>query len=372
MVTGRQRLRGLGMAKDTAGDKRDRKVGIKDVSREADVSISTVSHVLNGTASISPAVRSRVLDAARRLGYLAQRQAKATISSLETVLLAVPPDTLAQSNINLVSWTVLGALGRECERRGIKLVPLRLEGETNSARAIVDAARSAGADGILLLNVDRPELIQGIAGSGLAAVLINGEDSSMRLDSVTPGNRFASALATNWLISQGHRNILHVTWKGRATIRRRGDGFLDAFAENNLPTEGARFCFAEGWEPHLGEKAIGAWLTQHDGLDGITAIFCAADNLALGVMRGLEARGFQIPRDISVMGFDGVAPGEFTSPSLTTINVPLDQMGPDALHLLEQRVSSDQPARASHRLELGCQLIIRDSVASLIAAKRSV
>lgn len=372
MVTGKSRIRGLGMVKDAAGDKRERKVGIKDVSREAEVSISTVSHVLNGTASISPAVRSRVLDAARRLGYLAQRQAKATISALETVLLAVPPDTLAQSNINLVSWTVLGALGRECERRGIKLVPLRLEGDTNSARAIVESARAAGADGILLLNVDRRELIQGLAASGMAAVLINGEDSSMRLDSVTPGNRFASALATNWLIGQGHRNIVHVTWKGRATIRRRSDGFLDACADHNLPPEAARFCIAEGWEPHFGEKAIGEWLAQHDGLGGATAIFCAADNLALGVMRGLQAKGYRIPQDVSVMGFDGVAPGEFTSPSLSTINVPLEQMGYDALHLLEQRISSDQPARASHRLELGCQLVIRDSVAPIVVSKPPV
>lgn len=351
------------MGKAATDEKQGRKVGIKDISREAEVSISTVSHVLNGTASISPAVRARVLDVARRLGYLAHRQAKASITALDTVLLAVPPDTLPQNNLNFVSWTVLTALGKECERRGIKLVPFPLEGVANSAKAIVEAARTEKAEGIILLNVDRRELVEGIAGSGIAAVVINGEDSSMQLDSVTPGNRFGARLATEWLIRQGHRKILHMTWRGRATIRRRGDGFVDAFVDNGLPREDAQFCFAQGYEPRLGEEAIGEWLAANQGLGEVTAIFCAADNLALGVMRGLQTAGFKIPGDVSVMGFDGVAPGEFTTPSLTTVNVPLDQMGPAALHLIEQRVTSNRPDRASHRLELGCRLIVRASVA---------
>ncbi|KKB11956.1 LacI family transcriptional regulator [Devosia geojensis] len=357
------------MARAPAGEKRGRKVGIKDISREAQVSISTVSHVLNGTASISPAVRARVLEVAGRLGYLAHRQAKATITALDTILLAVPPDTLPQNNINFVSWTVLSALGRECERRGIRLLPFPLEGSAASAKAIVEAARSGGAQGIILLNVDRRETIDGIAAAGIPAAIINGEDSSMRLDSVTPGNRFAARLATDWLIRQGHRRILHMTWRGRATIRRRADGFADAFAENGLPVEDAVFCHAEGYEPRFGEKAIGEWLKANSGLGDVTAVFCAADNLALGVMRGLQVAGYRIPEDISVMGFDGVAPGEFTSPALTTVHVPLEQMGPAALQLIEQRVTSGIPDRASHRLELGCRLVIRNSVAPGPAAR---
>lgn len=342
---------------------RSKKVGVKEVSREAGVAISTVSHVLNGTASISPAVRARVLEAARRLGYLAHRQAKASITALDSILLAVPSDALPQNDVNLVSWTVLSGLSRESERRGIKLVPLSLEGATSSAKPIVDAARAAEADGIILLNADRRELLEGIAASGLPAVLINGEDHSMRLDSVTPGNRFAARLATDWLIRQGHRRILHLTWKGRATIRRRGDGFVDAFNDNDLPLADAQFLFAEGYDPRLGEKAILAWLAQNDGLGDATAIFCAADNLALGAMRGLQSAGYRIPEDISVMGFDGVAPGEFTSPALTTVNVPFEQMGPAALHLLEQRLTDNAHDRAAQRLELGCRLVVRKSVA---------
>jgi len=342
---------------------RERKVGIKDVSREAGVAISTVSHVLNGTAPISPDVRGRVLDAARRLGYLAKRQAKASIGALDTILLAVPSDTVIETQVNLFSFTLLSALTRECERRGIRILPLTADGKSFSAAQLVQEARNGQAEGIVVLSEDRSELLSGIAASGIPAVLINGEDHGMQIDSVTPGNRFAARLATDWLIKQGHRSILHLTWEGRSTIRRRRDGFLDAFAANGLPTENAQIQFAEGYLPQHGEAAIARWLKEHGGLGGVTAIFCAADNLALGALTALHSAGLSVPGDVSIMGFDGVTIGELTDPPLTTVSVPLDQLGPAALHLLEQRILNPHLERAAHRLELGCRLSIRDSVA---------
>ena len=119
---------------------------------------------------------------------------------------------------------------------------------------------------------------------------------------------------------------------------------------------------AEGYLPELGAKAIETWLRQHDGLGGITAIFCAADNLALGVMTALDRAGIRMPQDVSVVGFDGVAIGEFTAPALTTVSVPLEHMGPAALHLLEQRIVNAALNPPAHRLELGCRLTVRSSV----------
>ncbi|UJW87825.1 LacI family DNA-binding transcriptional regulator [Devosia sp. SL43] len=338
-----------------------RKVGIKDVAGAADVAVSTVSHVLNGTAPISAEVRDRVLNAANALGYLARRREKASIAVLRSVLLAVPSDTLPHNEHNLFSWTLLSALTRECERRAIRVVPLEIDKPVVSGARVVEMARAADVDGILLLSEDRSDLLQEIAASRIPAVLMNGEDQEMQVDSVTPGNRFGARYATNWLIGQGHRNIMHLSWEGRSTVRRRRDGFLDAFRVNGLSLDTAHVHLAEGYLPELGGRAIESWLDRHNGLGGITAIFCAADNLALGVMAALGRAGIRMPQDVSIVGFDGVAIGEFTSPALTTVSVPLEHMGPAALHLLEQRIVNASLNPPAHRLELGCRLTIRSS-----------
>lgn len=342
-----------------------RRVGLKDISREADVAISTVSHVLNGTAPISVEVRAKVLDAAKRLGYLAKRQAKASIAAIDTILLAVPRDTLPHSEVNLFSWTLLSALMRECERRGIRVMPTEVDTPTVDAQRLLAEVQAARADGILVLAEDRRDFLRTLAQSGVPAVLINGEDFDMQIDSVTPGNRFAARYATEWLIGQGHTRMLHLTWEGRTTIRRRRDGFIDAFAANGLPPENAQIQLGRGYLPEYGAASIRDWLDAHGGLGGITAIFCAADNLALGAMAELDRAGISIPGDVSLVGFDGVALGELTTPRLTTITVPLEQIGAAALHLLEQRVVDAGVERAAHRLELGCRLTIRESVRRL-------
>ena len=339
-----------------------KKVGVKDVAERAAVAVSTVSHVLNGTAPISPEVRARVLDAATALGYLAKRREKATIDVLRSILLAVPSDTLPHNDYNLYSWTLLSSLMRECERRSIKVVPIEVDRPDVSGTQLVAQARSAGVDGILLLNDDRRELLQEIAGSGIPAVLMNGEDHDMQIDSVTPGNRFAARHATNWLIEQGHRSIMHLTWEGRSTVRRRRDGFLDAYRANGVPLETAYVHHAEGYFPHMAEAAIERWIAKHEGMGGVTAIFCAADNMALGAMTALRRAKIKMPQDVSIVGFDGVALGDFTVPSLTTVSVPLDYMGHSALHLLEQRIVNSGYAPPAHRLELGCRLTVRGSV----------
>lgn len=344
----------------------ERKIGIKDVSKEAGVALSTVSHVLNGTAPISAEVRIKVLEAARRLGYLAKRQQKGAIASLSTIYLAVPPGNLPHNDINLVSWTLLTALSRECERRGIKVVAHNGSPELNASE-IIAGAKAVNAEGIILVYDDNPKLLRALASANYAIVLLNGEDPTMSVDTVAPANRYAARLATQWLLSHGHRRILHLTWRGRSTIMRRLDGFHDAYMEQNLPLELGRTLYADGYEPAHAREALRSFIARHGGLDGHTAVFCAADNLAMGALSELQEQGFQIPGDIAVVGFDGVAPGDLTVPSLTTVRVPLDSLAVATLKALEQRLSVGGHEHPTQRIELGCRLIERDSAAFSVA-----
>ncbi|WP_027487608.1 LacI family DNA-binding transcriptional regulator [Allorhizobium undicola] len=341
------------------------KVGLKDVAEAAGVSLSTASHALNGTAPLTQDVRDRILTAARQLGYLEKRRSKATIASLRSLLLAVNHDAAPRSDINLVSWTILNGLRQECERRAIRLVPLVSETTRIDAQDIKRLAKAENVDAIVVLNEDRPELTRALAQLALPVVLLNGEDPSMKLDTVTGENRFGARAATEHLLSLGHRRILHLTWgAGRTTIRRRQDGFIDAHLLAGLAAPLDMIVEAEGFEPMAGEKAIRAVFAEDRSLRGATAIFCAADNLAFGCLKALKDLGIRVPEDMSVLGFDDIMPGEFTVPPLSTMHLPTERLGAAALDMIEQRLIANDPLRPAHRLELGCRMVIRGSLSS--------
>lgn len=342
--------------------------GLKHIAEEAGVSISTVSHVLNGTASISGTVQKRVLEVARQTGYLERRRKKATISALRSIVLGVPEELLPQNDLNFVSWTMLNALRQECGRRGVRIVPDVSPGRALNARQIVRTVKAAATDGLVLLHDDDPKLLGAIHALDLPTVLINGQDPSMRIDSVSAEDRYGARLGTQWLIDLGHADIRHITWAGRQTIRQRGDGFRDAMTANGLISEAGSTLLIEGFEPDLAEAGLTAWLQRNGGLGSTTAFFCAADNIALGAMRALLKAGYAIPGDVSVLGFDDIMPGQLATPPLSTVHIPLDQIGNSALGLLEDRLLDPNPDRAARRLELGCRIVERASVARPRAA----
>lgn len=339
------------------------KIGLREVALEAGVSLSTASHALNGTAPLTNEVRDRVITCAQRLGYLEKRRNKASIASLRAVVVAVTGDAAPQSDLNMVSWTVMNGLRQECERKAIRIVPSISPGNKIDANEIKRLSQMETVDGIVILNDDRPELIRSITQLSIPAVVINGEDPAMLVDTVTAGNRFGARQATEHLLSLGHRRILHLTWPGRTTIRRRQDGYVDAFLAAGLPAPQDMVVEAASFEPEEGQKAIAALLAKDPGLKGATAIFCAADNLALGCLKALHTAGIKVPDDISVMGCDDIMPAEFSEPPLSTVQLPSARLGAAALSLMEQRVVASDPLRPAHRLELGCKLVLRGSIA---------
>ena len=339
-----------------------KKVGIKTIAELAGVAPSTVSHALNGTAPISEEVRSRVLRVARETGYLSRRRSQARIGALRRVLLAIPPEAMPEKDLNIVSWTILKALTESARKAQIAVTVHEIRPDASFAQ-VSEAAQAAEMDGIIILNDDRPNLLRAVRRSGIPAVLINGEDPEMAIDTVIPSNRFGGMQATQHLIELGHRRILHLTWRGRRTVLRRGEGFTDAFLENRIDPGGALFLHARSYEPRHAEAALSGWLAEHPDLDGVTAIFCAADNLAFGAIRFLTAAGLSVPGDVSVMGFDGTGLGELSVPSLSTMQIPLAEFGQTALDLLERRAINPGASRAARRVHLGCALIPRDSTA---------
>ncbi|WP_051228615.1 LacI family DNA-binding transcriptional regulator [Pleomorphomonas oryzae] len=329
------------------------KVGVRDIAREAGVAVSTVSHVLNGTASISREVRDRVLAVARELGYLDQRRAKATIATMERVVVAFDRGFTTTGDAAFRNRALYQGLKRECERRSLKIVASISEGDGVDAHDVEEIASSEKANGVIVISsgnkLDLGELVK----VGLSLVIMNGEEQLRRADAVVPANAFAAGIAVRHLVAAGHKRILMLGTAGRDHLAARRAGFLDTIDALGLTAAGAIVATEDNVE--AGEAAVALRLGETLGLNGATAFFCLSDPLAEGALRALSAAGLKVPADISVIGCDGVR--EARPADLATVNVGYEDLARSALAIIESRLMVPKPARSCILVEFGAELI---------------
>lgn len=339
-------------------------MSLKEIAERTGVSVSTVSRALSGRSRISEEVRRRVVEAAREIGYLDGRLRKALHPGFSSVAIVAPADLLAPSDTNFVSWTIFEGLRDACADRGLKAIPITSLGAQLDADTIAPRLEATEAEAVAVFFDDNADVLATAARLDRPVVLMAGQDPSMRIPSVGIGNRYAARLGANYLLKLGHRRITLVTWGARYTIHQREDGFREVMEERGIPRVDQRILRLSSFEPAVAEREIAAAL--EDGtLDGSTALFCLADNIALGALRACHARGISVPRDLSILGFDDTVAGEMTDPPLTTIHAPFREIGHAAIEELELQARSAGTTRIVRRIELGCQVIPRKSCAPL-------
>lgn len=335
-------------------------MSLKEIAKQTGVSVSTVSRALSGHPRISEKVRVRIVEAARNIGYIEDRIKKAVHSGFSSLGFIAPTQLLSPSETNFVSWTIYEGLRRDCDQRGITMMPITCFGEKLSAREIAPMIRDSTAQAMVLFFDDNPSIIDILAQKQRPAIVVAGQDPTMRLPSVGIANRYAARLGAQHLLELGHRRIAVVTWGGRFTIRQREDGVREMLKENGINVDAQTVLRLDGFDPECARQSIHAALDD-GGLDGITALFCLSDNIALGAMQAAAERGLNVPGDLSIIGFDDISAGEMAMPALTTIHAPFDEIGPAAIEELELQARSAKVPRIARRTELGCTLKVRGS-----------
>ncbi len=333
------------------------KVGVRDIAREAGVAVSTVSHVLNGTASISREVRERVLDVARNLGYLDQRRAKATIATIERVVVAVTHDIVAIRDTDPRHRAMYDGIKRECDRRSLKVSLAVSPADTIDMALTRQVFETENASGVVVIGTGEIIDLGELALAEVPLVVVNGEEKLRRADAVVPANGFAAGIGVRHLEEKGHRRILLMTANGIPCLDRRRAGFANALAVSEM--EAGEEITAEADGTAAGEAAMRHRLATTDGLDGATAIYCLSDQLALGAMKALVAAGLRVPGDVSVIGCDGTFR---TSSTLTTASVFYERLGISALAVMESRLMVPKAYRSCIHVELGADLIKGNTV----------
>lgn len=335
------------------GDK-SRGVRLEDVARACEVSVSTASRALSNTAGVREELRARIIRTARAMNY----PISPAVAGRKVILAASGPAMIdhARSQFTL---HVLDGLADRARALGIELVTRPVASAEDEADLLAEAGADAAVAGCLFLTLDEDEVLSRASGFAKPIVLVNGDDPAMRHSSVTPCNRSAGYLATRHLLSLGHRRILFLLRRGRRTIERRLEGWRDAMLAAGIPADGTGDLVieVEDWLPDLARQAIARRLAGPG--TGFTAILAAGDSLAYGAMEALQAAGLAVPGDVSVMGIDDLPGSGFSSPPLTTMHVPMREIGETALSLLmEDMGAAGLPAR---RIELACRQVIRAS-----------
>ena len=331
---------------------RRRAAVMADVARLAGVSHQTVSRVLNDSAHVRPETVERVLSAMRELDYMPNRVARALATGRSRTLGVVSFDTTLYGPAS-----TLFAIERAAHEEGYFISIVSLESlDRESVLSAVERLRGQGVDGILI-----------IAPQEVAAQAVLDVPPSMPVVSVEAGpadavpvvavDQFAgAAAATRHLLELGHRTVWHVAGPGDwLEAQQRIEGWRSTLEEAGAdipPLLSGDWSARSGYE--LGQRLV----TVRD----ITAVFAANDQMALGILRALHEVGREVPRQLSIVGFDDIPEAQFFTPPLTTVRQDFGEVGRQSLMLLLAEMMSED--RSSARVVVEPSLVVRDSAAS--------
>ena len=326
-----------------------------DVAARAGVSQATVSLILNGSsgARFSEATRKRVTDAVNDLGYRLPNRSPAS-DPTDSKVIAFITDELTTD-----PWMALafeGAREKALELGVIVTLGIFRSGEDPNENMFSLCQQNPllgyifGT--ILTRKIDPPAAL-----FTAPSILINCYDGNRRLPSILPGDVAGGRAATERLIQAGRRRIGFINGQeGLDNPRDRLRGYKQALASNDFSFDPKLVRYGN-WEPSSGYSETHALMDLANPPD---AIFCANDLMALGCVEALKERGKSIPGDVAVIGYDNRDIAQFIRPPLTTLHLPLFEMGAMAVEMIHDIAGG---LKSSHdQLKVECPIIERESV----------
>jgi LacI family transcriptional regulator len=341
------------LAQGTAGVRTGRAT-IFDVARLAGVSHATVSRVVNGRQNVREETRQRVEDAMRELGYVAHVSARALASGRTQVI-----GLLAQEVDNAFFTSVIGGVDQQASAQGYDFMLCTTHARREKEAEYVARLSRGMVDGLLIvLPRGLPDYVEQLRADDFPFVLIDYDDDAPGCGVVNASNHRGTRDAVRHLVGLGHRRIGFITGRDNVgATHSRLAGYRDEMAAAGLLVRPGDVLEGDFMET----RGHAAGLEMLSRPDRPTAIFASSDMAAFGVMRAADDLGLEVPRDVSVVGFDDIPEAARVNPALTTVRQPLRDMGRVAVDQLLGRL--DEPGQPPARVVLDTELIIRGSTA---------
>ena len=316
---------------------------IKDIARLSGYSVGTVSRVLNNRPDVSPAARETILKVVEerrfRLNSNAKHLKQQTFSGIAVIV---------KGTRNMLFATLVERIQELIRARDYACLIEYIDEEDDELGQAMQMIQDRKPLGLVFLGSNLSYFRESFSSIDLPCVLVSNSAAELgfaNLSSVCTDDASAAAAAVEALMERGHERIAVLGGRmGASTAATaRYQGCLRAFAARGLPFdstlqhETARFAMDSGY------AAMGRLL---DKMPGLTAVFAMSDVQAVGAIRALHDRGLRVPKDISVMGFDGIELGRYLTPKLATVEQDTRRMADRAMEILFDRIA--KPGDAVH------------------------
>jgi DNA-binding LacI/PurR family transcriptional regulator len=326
---------------------------MRDIADATGVSQSTVSRVLSGTPTAVPiaeATRQRVIETARKLGYRPNPLARG-LRGAPTMLLGV----IVRDITDPFFAGAIEAASLEANRRGYNIVLGHAHRSANEAATLWTILEARHCDAILFLGDlrERPGLVEDLQSTRIPVVAVWHGSRESGIPTVTVDNRAGVRAIMDHLVELGHQRIAFAGPKRLGDIDEREDAYLTSLQRHGLPR---RSEYSDEVSNDFAGGAVA--LDRLMRLDEPpTAIVAPTDVLAIGMLHAAQGRGLEVPRDVSITGFDDIAFAEVSVPALTTVRMPNEAIMVKAIDLA---IGSEDVEGDPHPV-LAPELVVRAS-----------
>ncbi|MGG6314069.1 LacI family DNA-binding transcriptional regulator [Paenibacillus macerans] len=346
-----------------------KKITMQQIADHLGVSKFVVSKALSGKGGVNEATRERVIQAASRLGYFNQKNgyvknilpsgsAPATPAGKQSVLVLMP--NIRFQNKESRYWgRLLEGISRELEARELGMIIVSEPKSDN----FVNILNPDGILGMVGVGQIASSFLLEVHRIGLPMVLVDHEDPLIPSDTIFANNLDGMARLANHLIGLGHRE-LHFLGNSlfSRSFRDRWIGFRSALEENGLTPQSSDdpMLRLEGIETGAFHDELLSWALRRKRSKALpTALVCANDSIAMSVCSVLNKLGLSIPGDIAVSGFDNIDDAAQNVPSITTVNVPKEDLGRRAVKKLLDRLAN--PGLPQEKIMISVEIVYRNS-----------
>ncbi|SEL66682.1 transcriptional regulator, LacI family [Roseateles sp. YR242] len=335
---------------------------IKDVAALAGVSFTTVSHVLNNTRPVSAEARARVLAAVDEIGYLPSAVARSLRRSETKIVGVLVPNVrnpfFAELVVGVEEW---------CRQAGYSVFLCNSDNDPKHQQAYLRTLLEKRIDGLLLSSAgDADELATTFRHASVPVVTVDRLVPGARADRVSVNNQAGAFAVVRHLLELGHRRIGCVSGPAEFEVtQERVAGWRRALQEQGIVPADS-WLIESDFSTAGGYTAVKALLTRQPDL---TAVFTGNDLMAMGALRAAAELGRAVPRQLSVVGFDGIELGSYIYPAITSVGCSIRDLGREAGRALIERI--ENPQAPFKDLQLTPQLVLRESTCAPLSSEQA-